>query len=227
MNRRQMAVKIGGQFLLRAILRAHLNSYRRRLPDHLAGNPVVKDLTPEQTNALRLEWTEADSHFQSDQLPRVMTAPIEELSDSEKAWIRGRFYDFVNMPMTTLSRWLHDPLVEDGVNKKLYHAGLVARQHLRNLVFMKASTRRDGHGWRPRDYDTARRSIFVVQNLLRPRIIDYPTWVLLQNFGHDWTRTFTMRPQRRLPMAVEDQIKAARRALKSRQVSPGHASLGL
>ena len=221
-----MALKIGGYFLLRAILRAHINAFRRRLSDPMAGNPEVKDLTTEQANAMRLEWSQND-HFQMDQLPRVMTAPVEELTDSERAWIRGRFYDFVNMPLTTLNRWLRDPLVEDGTDKRLYQAGLRARQHIRNLSYMKASTRRDGHGWRPRDYDTARRSIFVVQNLLRPRIIDYPTWVLLQNFGHDWTRTFTMRPQRRLPMAVEEQIKAARRALKSRQASPGHASLGL
>ena len=225
MNRRSMALKVGGYFLLRAILRSRRNAFRRRLPELPVGALGVKDLTPEQANALHLDWNEND-RFQTEDLADVMTAPVEELSDSERAWIRGRFYHFVNMPLTVMTRWTRDPLVADGTDKK-FHSPLRAKLHLRNLEHMKAGTRRDGHGWRPRDYDTARRSIFVVQSLLNPRVIDYQTWVILQNFGHDWTRTFTMRPQRRLPITLERQIQDARRALKSRQASPVHASLVL
>ncbi len=225
MNRRSMALKIGGPFLLHAILRARLNAYRRQLPELPVGALGVRDLTPEQARHLHLEWNEND-RFQRESLSHAMSAPVEELSDSERAWIRGRFYHFVNMPTSVLRKWTRDPLTASGADRR-YGAARIARQHLRSLEYMKATTRRDGHGWRPRDYDTARRSIFVVQHLLHPRIIDFPTWAILQNYGHDWTRTFTMRPQRRLPKKLEWQIAAVRRALKSRQASTDQESLVL
>jgi hypothetical protein len=223
MNRRQMALKSGGPFLLQAILRVQRNAFRRRLPELSFGTLGVKDLTPEQSKALHLEWNKHD-RFQTEKLPSAMTDPVEELSDSEKAWIRGRFYHLVNMPLSVMRRWTRDPLVVDGADPRYPQR---AKRHLRSLEYMKATTRRDGRGWRPRDYDTARRSIFVVQNLLHPRAIDYPTWTILQNFGHDWTRTFTMMPQRRLPKKLEQQIHAARFTLKNRQTDHDHASLDL
>lgn len=218
MNRRQMAIRIGGQHLLRAILRSRANKYRRRLPELPVGTLDVQDLTPEDAKALRLEWASNDS-FQDEQLPHVMWAEPSELSDSEKAWIRGRFYNFVNMPLTVLRRWKDDVLVQDGTDKK-YRSPYRARRNLRSLHFLKASTTPDGSGWRPQDYDTARRSIFVVQNLLHPRLLDYETWALLRNFGHDWVRNFSSRLQRKLPKKVEQQIRAARRAYEKQADLP-------
>lgn len=213
MNRRQMAIRIGGHHLLRAILRSRANRYRRRLPEL-----PVQDLTTEDAKALRLEWANHDS-FQEEELPHVMWAKPADLSDSEKAWIRGRFYNLVNMPITVLNRWKDDVLVQDGTDKK-YRSPYRARRHLRSLHYLKASTTPDGSGWRLQDYDTARRSIFVVQNLLHPRLLDYETWALLRNYGHDWTRNFSSRIQRKLPRKVEQQIRAARRAYEKQADLP-------
>ncbi len=205
MNRRQMALQIGGRFLLKAIL--------RRFPD--AVNRFRRRLTTEEVNRYQLADHEADA-FLAEELPSFMTKEASDLTEAERFMVREAFYEAVNMTAVTLTRWFRDPRVLDGIPQTFplrQPARSAARRHIRELTLLQAGGRRSGIGWQLHHYDIARKSIFVVQNLYRVNFVDYDTWVILRNFGRDWGRPAGQRRFfRRLPplVALEAQLALIR-----------------
>jgi hypothetical protein len=182
-----MAMSIGGPHLLREVIAMQPNRWRLR---HLTLARVVDH-----------KLDEVLTRFQKEPVPEVMSKDASSLTRDEKTHIRTLFYSLVNMPPVALRRWLKDPRMVDGVGQRHFD-DIRGRQHLRELIVLKAG-RADDTAWTNRDYDTARKSIFVIQNLFSPRFIDYPTWATLLTYGHDWTRAFGWTFRRSLPRLVQ------------------------
>lgn len=202
MDRRQMAMQIGGRFLVQSIL--------RRYPE--ARYIHRKRLTREQVERFRLAEQQINQWLH-EELPSFMSKDAAELTDNEKYLIRDAFYESVNMPSVALAKWYKDPRVADGVTRNraiVRHALLVAHRQIRDLIELRSHARRNGTGWTTRHYDVARRSIFVVQNLFHIRFIDYESWVILRNYGRDWGRPILGRRfMRKLPSLVELEAELA------------------
>lgn len=201
MNRRHMAMQLGGRFLLQAILR-HYPEMRYRLRRRLTREEVERYKLAEQKVT---KWL-------NEELPSFMTKEARELSEGEKFLIRDAFYDCVNMTATTLGKWNRDPRVADGAatNPVLRrHANLLAHRQLRELITLRGSARKSGVGWTDHFYDVARKSIFVIQNVFHRYFLDYESWILLRNFGRDWARPIGVWRLRRLPPLVELEAQLA------------------
>jgi hypothetical protein len=196
-SRRDMAMDIGGRWLLQSMMRQWPGRYRRHRE------------TREQVTDRRVADLD-HSDFADTELPEIMTKGAESLSDDEKKVIREAYYDNANMTVPALRRWLYDPRLTDAVNPVKRFWVIRARAHLRSLIYLRAIARFDGHGWGEEQYNVARKSIFVIETLYHPRKIDYETWVVLQTYGRDWARPTRYEPFRRLPPLVQLEAELAR-----------------
>lgn len=194
-TRRGLAMDIGGPYLLRAVIAMRPNRWRLK---HLTLSKVIENRDDQ-----------VEDNWQMEVLPEVMTKDAATLTSDEQARIRDLFYSLTNMTVPALSQWARDPRIVDGTGKRPRDI-MSTRLHLRELVNILSSTRHDGWGWTPRNYDSARRSIFVIQNLFSPRYVDYQVYVTLKNFGHDWTRAFGRSRKRRLPRLVQLEAQLAK-----------------
>ncbi len=201
-TRRSLAMKLGGRWLLQVFLRGFPTIYK----------PFYRQ-THEQVIQRRLSESEFNE-FADEPLSEIMSKPAKDLSKAERMYLREAFYDKANMTVPALRRWLYDPRLNDGVDRARPYWRVQARAHLRALIFLRSTTRKDGAGWIDSDYDTARRSIFVIENLFHPRHVDYQTWAVLQIYGRDWGRPTLYEPGRRLPLFVQMEAEMARLKLR-------------
>jgi hypothetical protein len=214
MNWRSLALDIGGRFLVRELLRLRRNRFRQMRDLFPLGALLPKaDLTAMDAVNLRLEWEEQMSDAA---LPSWLASDPSDLTESERALIRHRFMDAVNLPAPLYRNWLLDPRVRDGAPALIYYRQM--REHIRRALYIKATGRLDGMGWLDNHYETARRAIFVISSIRDPRKIDYTSWVILRNFGHDWTRRKNGVLVKKLPPAVLRQAQQSLDAYKIRGV---------
>jgi hypothetical protein len=193
MNRREKAMRIGGVFLVRVMLRQFPQerySFRHRL----TREEVERYKLVEQTRNSFLEET----------VSSLLTKDPSEMGSEELSLLREEFYRSVNMNGAHIRRWIADPRIVDGVGpfRKEAQARIV-RQRLRQLVSLLFTANRDGSGWTLKHYKVAQDAAFVVNNIFHPWKVDYETWVVLRNFGRDWARPTRLQPSRKLPPLVE------------------------
>lgn len=209
---RSLALDIGGRFLLRELLRFRRNRFRQ-LRDVLplgALRPTA-DLTPLDVINLRLEWEES---LGDTSLPSWLSVEPRHLSEADKAFIRYRFMAKVNLPSHLYRDWLLDPRVRDGTSSLIYYRRM--KEHIRRALYIIQTGNLDGMGWQANHYETARRAVFVIDSLRDPRRVDYLSWVILRNFGHDWTRRYNGVIVKKLPAKVSQQAQRALDAYKKR-----------
>jgi hypothetical protein len=186
-SRQQLAMRIGGRGLLRAILRTNI---KRVL--------LLKTVVNFKPIELK-EFQAAQTAYQNEPIPSVLTTDPKQLSVGDRLWLRNRYYQLVNMPASAVRRWYTDPRTVDcTLNRHPYEMLLVNRQ-IRDVLSLQSSGHRNGSGWSNRSYATAQKSIFVIQHLFRTFGIQYFAWVFLQSFGHDWRRSLRGRTLRPLP----------------------------
>ncbi len=200
MNRRQKALRIGGVFLLRVMLRQFPQerySFRHRL-------------TRQQVEQYRLVEQQRIAFLDED-VSELLTKDPELFTEDEKAALRAEFYGAVNMNTAAIARWIRDPRVRDGVAD--YRAPFFmrqVRQRLRELANLRFTANMDGTGWTLRHYRTAQDATFVITNIFHPWKVDYETWVVLRNFGRDWAKPTRLQPSRKLPPLVELEAELAK-----------------
>ena len=211
---RSLALDIGGRFLLREMLRFRRNQYRQmRDLFPLGALTPVRDLTPIDVINLRLEWEETLSDAT---LPSWLSDAPRQLSEVDRALIRHKFMATTNLPANLYRNWLLDPRVRDGAPALIYYRR--AKEQIRRALFIKNTSRLDGTGWLDHHYETARRAVFVVSSIRDPRRVDYTSWVIMRNFGHDWTRRNNGVLVKKLPAKVLKQAQQSLDAYKNQDV---------
>ena len=187
LTRQQLALKVGGRSLLKAILRANI---RRVL--------VTKSIVHFKPIDLKT-FQAVQDEYQNEPMPKVLSEDPKKLTEGDKLWLRNRYYQLVNAPPASLQRWLHDPRTVDcTLNGKPFEM-LLVNTAIRDVRSLQSVGHRDGSGWSDRSYATAQKCIFVISHLFRMYGVQYFQWVWLQSFGHDWTRSLPSLPRRPLP----------------------------
>jgi hypothetical protein len=181
-------------FLLLNVLRMHVQWRKDSLP-------TVKQLV----ESLR---GDAPDRWRDGELPSYLTTPSADLSEEDQKQLRQRFHQGCNMTTFSLHRWLNDPRQKDGCGVRR-HDLLRTRQLIRELIFLKATALRSGHGWSPHFYALAQECVFVYEHLFHQRRVDYQIWAILKNFGLDWERPVGSVTRRRLPKTVQRDAQAA------------------
>lgn len=144
------------------------------------------------------------------QVPSFLVDDPNTMTEQALDLLRDEFYAICNMTPLLLSKWVRDPRVGDGVGPHRPRAmATLARRRLRNLQAIRTTARRDGTGWTRTYYETAQECVFVAGALFHPRVIDYQTWVILQNFGCRWDKPSFARPFKRLPRSVRAEADIA------------------